>query len=613
MKKIKGLTPSDKFNFGGGLVTMVAKTRLAPNQLIEAKNVNINIDGEFEVRGGCSKVSTVAFGTEIDRFIHFKTNTYDKIIAYGGAYVKRLDTGTPDVWTQLDGSMSDTQDYRSMAIAMDKLYIGANDTTGPRKYVGGQSALWKAGIVAPTTKPSTAEGAAGNPSGTYTHYYTYYNSVTEEESDPSPISDSLVVSNKQITVSGFVASTDPQVNKINIYRNPHGVSAWYYVGQKNNDTNNFTDNVADANLGIELSIRNAPPPKSAVMLWHLNRMYYVDDDNPSRIYISEPFKPGSVYSESYLDIEVGDGGEIVRLISCYDNIIALKNTGVYCIELDKAYPEESDYIILSADYGCIAPMSAENIGEDVIFLSPEGLKFISNAGTTLKEIGVMLPTEGGKYIDPIANIFKDCHQSVISKAVGTYYEHRDQYSISVPYYSDANNDLTLVWYKPLGIFMTHEGFYVKAANLYREYDNKLLYRSHNDQYIYRHDTGYADDGTAISFDVQTGWHDLNEIPDNKKIRVVFPTIYGSDGISISYEILKGFESGGWIKTVSHQGASYWGYAHWGQNYWGASGEVIYRHKCRIRGRIFSVRFYGSVSTGKIGVVEYQVFYKPESL
>jgi len=91
MKNIPRLEKSPKYHFAGGLVTMVSRTRLRPSQLIKAKNVNILVDGEIEVRGGCTKMSTAAFGTNIDRFVHFKTDTYDKIIAYGGTNVKRLD------------------------------------------------------------------------------------------------------------------------------------------------------------------------------------------------------------------------------------------------------------------------------------------------------------------------------------------------------------------------------------------------------------------------------------------------------------------------------------------------------------------------------------------
>ena len=132
MKRKQGIASSPKYDFAGGLVTAVSKTRLRPSQLIKASNINLLIDGEAEVRKGYAKVSTVAFGTIIDRLVHFKTDTYDKLIAYGGAYVKRLDIDTPDVWTVLSSTMPDTELYRSMVIAEGMLYIASHQ--GVKKY-----------------------------------------------------------------------------------------------------------------------------------------------------------------------------------------------------------------------------------------------------------------------------------------------------------------------------------------------------------------------------------------------------------------------------------------------------------------------------------------------
>ena len=591
---------------------MMSKTRLKPNQLIKAKNVNLKINGEAEVRGGCIKVSEVAFGDTIDRFIHFKTDSYDKIIGYGGSDVKRLDFDSPDSWASLDAAMPDTDDFRSMVKADDMLYIGALDSR-PRVYYPAQSVLWKAGITAPSTKCSTAEGAAGNLNGTYDWHYTYVNTTSGWESDPSPISDPRTVESKKVNLSGFIASAELGVDKINIFRNADGVPGQHwYIGQKDNDTSSFEDDVADDNLEIELTFRNGLPPKSGIFLYHLNRIFYVDEDNPSTVRWSEPLKPHAVHTDNEIKIEEKDGGRIVALAVSYDNIIAIKNTGIYIILFNYLSPLASSYNPVAVDYGCTAPMSVANIGEDVILLTTDGLKLIVNAGTQVRDIAIMVADETGvKPFPPVTNIFKDCKQDVIKKAVGIYYEHLDQYCVSLPYYS-TNNDLTLVWHRAANIFSSHEGWNVKALASYREYDNKLLYRSHGDQYIYKHDTGNDDDGAAIKIDIHNGWHDLNGMPDFKKIRLVFPTIYGADNAVLKYQILKDFETAGEEEVITHEGASYWGDAHWGQNYWGASGEIMYRQEAYIKGRIFSTRFYGSTDK-KIGISGYQYFFQPSSL
>lgn len=613
MKRKKNLKASPKYSFSGGLVTMASKTKLHPSQLIKAKNMNILVDGEIEVRGGCEKASTVPFGTIIDRFFHFITPNYDKIIAYGGVNMKRLDVGTPDVWTSLSNAMPDTDDYRSMLIAKGMLYIGAIDATGVRKYYPDKDEVWPAGITKPTTKLTATEGAAGVLTGEYYYYYTYYNSITGEESNPNPISDKITVASKQIVLSGFIASTDTQVLKMNIYRNTSGVSQYFYVGQKDNDTANYTDNCSDNDVGDEISFRNGIPPTSAIIHYHLNHMLYVDWEHPTRLYWSEPFMPGSVHTNSYWDIESKNGGRIIALASSYDNVIVIKSNGVVCLHFNAESPKDSVYTLLTVSYGGVAPMSTANIGEDVIFLSPEGLKLITEAGSRISDI--VIPIEGDfgvKPLMPITNIFRECFSSMLSRAIGAYYESKNQYHISVPYHTENNNDMTIVWHRDSNVFTIHEDFNVKAGALYNKYDHLLIYRSHNDQYIYCHDKGNTDDTSPIEFEVQTGWYDINGIPDKKRIRLVYPTIYGADGTILNYEILKDFETVAVPRVITHRGASYWGSAHWGQNYWGASGEVIYRHRTRIRGRIFSTRFYGSVNA-PIGISGYQFFYQPKAL
>jgi len=601
MKRKKNLTASPEYDFSGGRIAAASRTKLHPSQLITAKNINILVDGAAEVRGGYEKVSTVAFGAIIDRFLHFKTPEYDKIIAYGGAHVKRLDTGTPDVWTPLSAAMPDTDDYRSMVIAKEMLYIGASDATGVRKYYPAETVLWPAGITKPAAKVQKSSDEDGNLTGDYYYYWTYYNSVTGEESDPSPIADKITVVAKKVTLSDFVASLDAQVDKINIYRNTSGVSENFYVGQKDNDANNYTDDCKDDDIGDAISFRNGIPPKSNIMLYYLNHMLYVDSENPTRLYYSEPFKPGSVHANNYWGIEEQNGGEILALVPSYGNIVVIKSNGVVCLHFNAEFPEDSIYTLIAADYGGVSSASATNIGGDVIFLSSEGLKIVTDAGSRVSDI--VTPIEGDfgtKPLMPITNIFRDCFQATLSRAVGVYYEFKNQYHISVPYYTEGDNDMTIVWHRDSNVFTVHEDFNVKAGALYNEYNRLLIYRSHNDQYIYCHDKGNTDDTAAIDFEVQTGWHGINDIPDKKRIRLVFLTVYGTDGFVLNYEIFKGFEETATARTITHDGSG------------GASNAAIYRHGVRIKGRVFSTKFYGSVSL-PTGISGYQFFYQPKAL
>jgi hypothetical protein len=243
------------------------------------------------------------------------------------------------------------------------------------------------------------------------------------------------------------------------------------------------------------------------------------------------------------------------------------------------------------------------------------LKKITNGGTTIEDLAIPVQSDyGTKDLNAVANIFRECSKATIGRAVSIYYEDKNQYHISVPYYTSANNDLTIVWNLDSNTFAAHEGWNVKACAPYRYYDSEQLYRSHNDQYIYQHDTGSLDVTTPISYDWQTGWNDVNGLPDRKRIRLFFPVIFGADGVQINYEILKDFESSGsgFTGSITHVGASWFGYAHWGYSHWGQGGEILYRKKALVKGKVFSVRFFGS-SSSPVGVAGYQFFYQPRAL
>lgn len=129
----------------------------------------------------------------------------------------------------------------------------------------------EAGIKGPTVKPTIAITAPGNLTDTKWVIYVYVYTMNDVfrlvaaniRSNPSPKSDILQITggNKQVTVSGFIASTNPLVNKIDIYRTSLSVDSasaqlkadagdMYYMGTvANSAVSSFIDNVA-ANEGF---------------------------------------------------------------------------------------------------------------------------------------------------------------------------------------------------------------------------------------------------------------------------------------------------------------------------------------------------------------------------
>jgi hypothetical protein len=121
--------------------------------------------------------------------------------------------------------------------------------TDAKKWDGTTVTGW--GITAPAvaTSISTSAGSLSPTSG-YRYVYTYKNSTSGHESTASPESASTgAQTSKNFKMTGTL-STDPQVDKINIYRTVDAGSKYNYLTTVNNDTGfsvtGYTDSSADS-------------------------------------------------------------------------------------------------------------------------------------------------------------------------------------------------------------------------------------------------------------------------------------------------------------------------------------------------------------------------------
>lgn len=124
------------------------------------------------------------------------------------------------------------------------------------------------GITAPLAKLTTVQA---NPTGsekisssssTLQYVYTYYNNQDGIESAPSPISDELsLAANKVVDITGVVASTDLQVDKIRLYRIGDGITTMTLVKEFDNVAATLRDDVLTLDLiGTILDTYNNQTP-----------------------------------------------------------------------------------------------------------------------------------------------------------------------------------------------------------------------------------------------------------------------------------------------------------------------------------------------------------------
>ena len=92
------------------------------------------------------------------------------------------------------------------------------------------------GIEAPTGTPTLAEGDAGSLTKTLKYVITYLRSGNyQAESNPGPESLPITVSAKKINLSGIPVSSDPKVDKKEIYKTTEGGAIFFWVAEIANE------------------------------------------------------------------------------------------------------------------------------------------------------------------------------------------------------------------------------------------------------------------------------------------------------------------------------------------------------------------------------------------
>lgn len=114
------------------------------------------------------------------------------------------------------------------------------------KYFDG-SIHYLLGIFQAGVKPTVAT-ALGVQTGTYTYVFTYYNSVKDIESQPSPVSDEIVVTSQGVRLTNLSVSSDSQVDKKRIYRVGGDLGRFSLVDTINNTTTVYNDSLSDVDI-----------------------------------------------------------------------------------------------------------------------------------------------------------------------------------------------------------------------------------------------------------------------------------------------------------------------------------------------------------------------------
>jgi len=249
---------------------------------------------------------------------------------------------------------------------------------------------------------------SGGMTGEYEYRITYYDTVTERESEPS---ESKIVAlqsvrRESVLVDWTTAGASGDADKVRIYRRGGYSTAWRLVTEIDDTTLTYLDELQDYLLGVEQNpYRSVPPPCKYLLAWQSRMVYAGNPDYPSRLYLSnfeEPMVvPTLTLLESdagaggYFEVGVDDGDILTGLAVLGEELYVFKGHSVHRV----AGTNFADFILrpLTVELGCASHRTIETYhgeliwytGDAVAILSPgAGLQIVSDPVRTRLEATV---------------------------------------------------------------------------------------------------------------------------------------------------------------------------------------------------------------------------------
>jgi hypothetical protein len=312
---------NEQIFFHKGLSSIARSALQEPGSLALASNIVFSKEGAQGLRPKFTAVNTTAIG-----IIHSCYRFGDRLIVGDGTHLRGRSATTDGDFTDLGSAFADAiwrwKEFK-------KFLHGVNGTD--QVLLDSSGYLYPAQVANPTSAPSGAAGAGGNPNGQYYLYVTYLitwpNGMTYETGFSDASANVTVTSDKiswtDIPISPYVAysGTEPTIHR-KLYRGPGAAGTLtdiYYVATiEDNTTTTYTDDASDVTLaanGAAVVDDYEPAPDSHFIEYHYGRSFYIHDTYPWRKYFSEAatgetnedneaIMPLAITSENWDDLRV---------------------------------------------------------------------------------------------------------------------------------------------------------------------------------------------------------------------------------------------------------------------------------------------------------------------
>ncbi len=290
---------------------------------------------------------------------------------------------------------------------------------------------------------------------------------------------------------------------IDVYRTEAAGTIFYKLttlstavaNNKTVDTVSFVDTLADATILTRETLYttggvldNIIAPQASIIETHKDRIFLAGLENPNRIQYSKIRSEGKAVEFNdtlYVDVNPA-GGDIVSLIAMDDKLIILKESSLYYMsgEGPNNIGEDNSFItpeLISSDMGCV--------NRDSVVLTASGIMFKSSKG--IYQLGRDLSvTYIGAPIEKYNNLTITSADVVKDKNVIRF---------------TTDSDTCLVYNYFVGQWATYTNF----AAIDAEIVNSDYFYLRTDSSIYKENSSYTNNGSAIPMKIETGWLNLS--------------------------------------------------------------------------------------------------------
>jgi hypothetical protein len=378
-----------------------------------------------------------------------------------------------------------------------EVWVFIADGATMQKDNGTVTRVW--GIVAPTDAPVVSGGSGTGLTGTYRAQYTYVRLTADKvahESSPTALSNTVALTNDSLDIP-VIASADPQVNRIRVYRTVEGGTLGLFDQMVLNVTATVSSTQPDAALGAAVGLDNDVPRVMAWVTEYQNHVFGVHDAAlPNYLWYSKRWQPEAWPSDQFLIIGKPDD-MLLAAVPLAGALGVFSRRTKYAVRGNSS----SGFVPIEAlsTRGTIAPQAVLVTSQGVGFWALDGI-FASNFLQADQELTAILsPLFEQEVVNDYApiNLGRAREFGLAEykqRLYASYVDTTDQSLIAV-YSQDTKH-----WYH----------YRHPARSLYYDESVDVLLMGGRDGMTYVLETGTTDNGRAIS---------LEAVP---------PTRYGGD-------------------------------------------------------------------------------------